>query len=274
MDRINLEVVERKENQGHIAKGNQPKWLLNGKWYKADRMGYEALAEVLTAFLLKQSNVSNFVAYEPVLIQYQGKKMPGCASQNFRGKNEMLVSFERLHRAHRGQGLAAALGEMKDPKQRIGYTVDFLEQTTGLSGVGEYLTLLLEADAFFLNEDRHTNNLAVIRNEQTKKFRLCPVFDHGLALLADLKDYPMDQNVYDCMSRVRAKPFDMDFDVQVKAAQALYGPQLKFSFTQSEILKRFDDLKELYSDAVLVRAEQILCEQMSKYPAYFCRGTM
>lgn len=270
MDRINLNAVERKGNQGHIAKGNQPKWLLNGKWYKADHMGCEALAEVLTARLLKQSNVFHFTAYEPVLIQYQGKEMPGCASQNFRGRHEMLVSFERLHRAYRGQGLAAVLGEMKEPQQRIRYTVDFLEQTTGLSGVGEYLTLLLEADAFFLNEDRHTNNLAVIRNEKTKGFRLCPIFDDGLALLADLGNYPVDQNVSDCISRVRAKPFDVDFDVQVKAARALYGPQLKFSFTQSEILKQLDDLRALYSDEVLVRAEQILWRQMGKYPEYFC----
>ena len=46
------------------------------------------------------------------------------------------------------------------------YTVDFIEQTTGLTGVGAYLTMLLELDSFFLNEDRHTNNLAVIRNEK------------------------------------------------------------------------------------------------------------
>lgn len=187
MDRSNLDAVGRKENQGRIPKWNQPKWMLDGKWFKVDHMGYEALAEVLTARLLKQSNVFNFVEYEPVLIQYQGKELPGCASKNF---------------------------------------------------------------------------------------RLCPIFDHGLALLADLKDYPVDESIYDCISRVRARPFDMDVAVQVKAAQALYGPQLKFSFTQSEILKRLDDVRELYSYAVLVRVEQILCEQMKKYPAYFCWGAM
>lgn len=92
----------------------------------------------------------------------------------------MLVPFERLHRAYKGQGLAAAFGGIDEPQERIRYTVDFIEQITGLTGVGEYLTLLLELDFFFLNEDRHTNNLAVIRNEKTKEFRLCPNFDNSL----------------------------------------------------------------------------------------------
>lgn len=90
---------------------------------------------------------------------------------------------------------------------------------------------------FFLNEDRHTNNLAVIRNEKTGKFRLCPIFDHGLALLSDLNDYPMDQNIYDSIRRVHAKPFDVDLDAQVEAAEELYGTQLRFSFVRRDISK-------------------------------------
>ena len=47
MDIINLDTVEQEPIQGHTSKGDQPKWQLDGKWYKADHMGYEALAEVL-----------------------------------------------------------------------------------------------------------------------------------------------------------------------------------------------------------------------------------
>ena len=268
MDRINLDAVEQEPIQGHTSKGDQPKWQLDGKWYKADHMGYEALAEVLISQLLKQSNVPDFVEYKPVLIQYQGKEIPGCVSKNFRRKDEMLVPFERLHRAYKGQGLAAALGGINEPQERIRYTVDFMEQTTGLTGVGEYLTFLLELDSFFLNEDRHTNNLAVIRNEKTKEFRLCPIFDNGLALLSDLNDYPLDKDVYDCIRRVRAKPFDMDFDVQVEATEELYGSQLKFSFARHDISKMLDAVRELYSSTVIARVEQTVYEQMRKYPVY------
>lgn len=268
MDRINLDAVEQEAIQGHTSKGDQPKWQLDGKWYKADHMGYEALAEVLISQLLKQSNVPDFVEYKPMLIQYQGKEIPGCVSKNFRRKDEMLVPFERLHRAYKGQGLAVALGGINEPQERIRYTVDFIEQTTGLTGVGEYLTFLLELDSFFLNEDRHTNNLAVIRNEKTKEFRLCPIFDNGLALLSDLNDYPLDKDVYDCIRRVRAKPFDMDFDVQVEATEELYGSQLKFSFARHDISKMLDAVRELYSSTVIARVEQTVYEQMRKYPVY------
>ena len=270
MDKINLDTVEQEPSQGHTSKGDQPKWQLKGKWYKADHMGYEALSEVVVSKLLKQSNVPDFVEYEPVRIhQYKGKDLPGCVSKNFRAKDEMLVPFEKLHRAYKGQGLAAALGGISEPQERIRYTVDFIERTTGLTGVGKYLTLMLELDSFFLNEDRHTNNLAVIRNEKTKEFRLCPIFDHGLALLSDLNDYPVDKDVYACISRVRAKPFDVDFDVQVEAAEMLYGPQLKLSFSRADVSKTLDSVRALYSNSVIARVEQTLYEQMRRYPVYF-----
>jgi len=269
MEMINLDAVERQPVQGHTSKGDQPKWQLNGKWYKADHMGYEAMAEVTISRLLKYSNVSDFVEYQPVLIRYTGKTHPGCVSKNFREKDEMLVPFERLHRAYMGQGLASVLGHMTDPQERIRYTVDFIEQTTGLTGVGPYLTQMLELDAFFLNEDRHTNNLAVIRNERTKEFRLCPVFDHGLSLLSDLNDYPLSQNTYHCIGRVRAKPFDLDFDVQVEAAETLYGIQLKLSFGKKEVSSELEFAKELYDEDICSRVETVLFEQMRKYPVYF-----
>lgn len=269
MDRIILDRIQQIQIQGNTSKGDQPKWLLEGTWYKADHMGYEGLAEVLISRLLKQSNASNFVTYEPVWIEYHGKETPGCSSKNFRAKDEMFVSFERLHRAYRGRGLAEALGSMGEPQERIRYTVDFVERTTGLTGVGQYLTLLLELDSFFLNEDRHTNNLAVIRNEKTHQFRLCPIFDNGLALLSDLNDYPVERDVYDCIHCVGAKPFDVDFDVQVEAAEALYGSQLKFSFARRDIPLILAPLRELYSDATLLRVEVTIYEQMRKYPVYF-----
>lgn len=269
MVRINLDAIEQESILGHTSKGDQPKWQLDGKWYKADHMGYEALAEVVVSQLLKQSNVPDFVEYRPVLIQYQGKEIPGCVSKNFRRKDEMLVSFERLHRTYKGRGLAAALGGINEPQGRIRYTIDFIEQTTGLTGVGKYLTLLLELDSFFLNEDRHTNNLAVIRNEKTKEFRLCPIFDNGLALLSDLNDYPLDKDVYDCIRCVRAKPFDLDFNVQVEAAEELYGMQLNLSFSRKEVSKELKFVTELYGEKIYCRVEQVLFEQMRKYQVYF-----
>ncbi len=38
--------------------------------------------------------------------------------------------------------------------------------------------LTLERDAFSLNEDRHTNNIAVITDEDMSTFRFCAIFDN------------------------------------------------------------------------------------------------
>lgn len=270
MKTIDLDSIAQEPKTGHTSKGDQPKWQVRGKWYKADHMGYEGLAEVLASRLLAKSNVRDFVAYDPVLIRCHGRERAGCVSANFRGRDEMLIPLERLHRAYRGgRGLAAELASFPSPEERLRYTVDFMEETTGLSGAGAYLTTILELDAFFLNEDRHTNNLAVIRGEQAREFRLCPIFDNGLGLLSDLNDYPLGADIYACIGRIRAKPFSASFDEQVEAANRLYGSRLKFSFGRrdvSEILKTMDGL---YPEAVLRRAEKILFEQMRKYSVFF-----
>ena len=38
------------------SKGNQEKWLADGRWYKLDLFGYEGLAEAVTSALLTQTN--------------------------------------------------------------------------------------------------------------------------------------------------------------------------------------------------------------------------
>lgn len=265
---VDLRQTGREPLQGHTSKGDQPKWQRQGNWYKADHMGYEALAEVVVSRLLKKSNVKDFVVYEPVRVLYEDEEKNACVSKNFRAKNEILLPFERLHRAYHGRSLAAELAHM-ETGEKIRYTVDFLEHTTGLHQVGKHLTMLLELDSFFLNEDRHTNNLAVIRNEDTKEYRLCPVFDNGLSLLSDLNDYPMGEDVYRCISRVKAKPFDQDFEEQVSAAEMLYGLQLRFSFTRNDLAAALEGLEEYYPMETIERVERILREQMRKYPVYF-----
>ena len=129
--------------------------------------------------------------------------------------------------------------------------------------------MILELDSFFLNEDRHTNNLSVIRNEKTGKYRLSPIYDNGLSLLSDLHDYPLEQDIYSMIARVQAKPFDRDFDLQTEAAEILFRPQLKFSFTAREATGELDALTEYYPKEIIDRVECIVLEQIRKYPVFF-----
>ncbi len=269
MQIIDLTAVKKEHIENHTSKGNQPKWHIGDKWYKADHMGYEALAEYVVSELLKKSNVENFVAYDLVGIKYDNKDCMGCVSDNFKNENEMLVSLEKLHRQYFGKGLADALAQIGNAKAKIRYTVNFTETVTELQDVGEYFALMLGIDAFFLNEDRHTNNIAVIRNEKTKLFKIAPIFDNGLSLLSDMNDYPAGGDVYENIKKVHAKPFDTDFDEQLNAAEELYGSKLKLYFKGSDVENLFGDLKGLYDEKIIQQAESVLYEQMRKYQYFF-----
>ena len=264
MQIVDFTGVDRIAREGHTSKGDQPKWKHADSWYKADHMGYEALSEIIVSRLLSWANADNFVIYHPVCIRYNGKEAPGCVSRNFMRKGEMLIPFERLHRAYEGQGLAQALASFDEVSDRIVYTVDFVERVTNLTGVGAYLTAILELDCLTLNEDRHTNNLAVLRNEETKEFRLCPIFDNGLSLLSDLNDYPLDDDLHACIERVKAKPFDQDHTEQVMSAEQLYGKQFTFCMAHEELRTELEQLSDLYSPQILQRVERVLLEQKRK----------
>ena len=71
MRKIKLTRAGQVERRGHTSKGDQPKWQVGETWYKADHMGYESLAEIVAARMLQRSAISDFVVYEPVLIQME-----------------------------------------------------------------------------------------------------------------------------------------------------------------------------------------------------------
>ena len=270
---------------GHSSKGNQMKWLQDGYWYKADQFGYESLAEVVTSRLLKKSSIENATLYEPVIIVYKDKEYRGCRSENFRSEEEMLVPLERLFRSHTTIGLAKQLARISSVREKIQYTEEVIHNITGMNEFGKYLATMLEMDAFFLNEDRHTNNISVLYNKNIDSYRLCPFYDMGLSLFADTKvDFPLGKDYFTCKENIVAKPFSRDFDIQMDAANELYGSYLKFSFSPMHIVDIVNELKKEYflstEDSVkgsvdgyteqeMHRVEEILRYQASKYGCFF-----
>lgn len=70
-----------------------------------------------------------------------------------------------------GESLAIRLTDFEEVTERIQYMVEQVERITEIEGFGKYITAMLEIDAFFVNEDRHTNNIAVIYNEKHRDIR-------------------------------------------------------------------------------------------------------
>lgn len=269
----------------HSSKGNQMKWRQEDCWYKADQFGYESLAEVVVSHLLEKSNILQATLYHPAIIIYHGKEYRGCYSENFRKPEELLIPLERLFRNHTTVGLAKQISLITDVKERIKYTETLVCKVTGIENFGEYLAKILEMDAFFFNEDRHTNNISLLYDKDADKYRLCPFYDMGLSLFADTKnEFPLKLDYFACKEKITAKPFSRDFDEQLDAANELYGCHLKFNFSANQITNIVEELKEKYlltEDDIAIgrvdgyteqefkRVEDTLRYQASKYKYMF-----
>lgn len=103
---------------------------------------------------------------------------------------------------------------------------------TGLKNFGEYMSQLLTIDAFFLNEDRHTHNIAVLMDSEGT-YHYCPVFDE-----------------------------------QLDAIEGLYGQHLKFHFS-SENVQTLLENEMYYPDDIKERVKRIILAQKRKYEYLF-----
>lgn len=245
------------------SKGNQLKWFSNGFWYKADYMGYEGLAERTVSTLLEKSSLREreYVRYVTEQISYHGQIFNGCRSRNFLEEGEQLITLERLFQNQYHVSLYQAIYRIPEVKDRVHFLVSQTEQITGLKDFGIYLNKMLTIDAMFLNEDRHTHNIAVILREDGS-YRLCPFFDHGGSLLSDTRmDYPMEGELYGLMDKVQAKTVSPDFTEQLDAAEELYGSHLLFSFTRKDVQDAIED-EPYYPGEVKERVARVVLERM------------
>lgn len=122
-----------------------------------------------------------------------------------------LITLERLFQSMCGESLNKAVYSIEDYSDRVRFLAEQTVQMTGLKDFGVYLSRLLTIDALFLNEDRHTHNIAVLLDDMGV-YHYCPVFDNGAALLSDTAmDYPMSEPVAGLMEEVRARTICCDW---------------------------------------------------------------
>lgn len=268
-------MVELFENQlkdfsRQSSKGNQLKWENDGIWYKADYTGYEGLAEFIVSQLLKKSSLGDeeYITYELENIQYKRSVYNGVRSENFIKDGEQLITLERLYKLKKGTSFLQAVWHFPEVEDRLDFFVNEVVKLTGLEDFGIYLSKMLTIDAFFLNEDRHMHNIAVLMKDDSS-YRLCPVFDNGASLLSDTKmDYPLVGDIFEMMDEVKAKTLCSDFDEQLDAVEKKFGYNIKFSFTKKDVdvlLAQAD----MYPEEVIERVRTILYQRIRKYGYLF-----
>ncbi len=280
MKQIRIETEMIHTGAEFTSKGNQKKWFQDGYWYKANQFGYEGVAESLCGMLLREAilgmqpaPLADITQYELVELLVGKEVLQGCCSKDFRRDGLQLIPLEKLYRQHMGESAAERLAQIRDVKERVQYLVDFVERATGLDDFGAYLTLMLEMDAFFLNEDRHLNNITVLWNAETDTYDYCPYYDMGLSLFADTReDFPLELDYEACRQKIHSKPFDRDFDVQLDAAQELYGYYLHFPWSATGIRRKVEQFFEKYPEVderIVSRVTETVVQQSRKYRYMF-----
>lgn len=267
-----IELFEQdiKTNDRQSSKGNQLKWLKQNTWYKADYIGYEGMAEYMVSNLLKSSNLEeeDYICYDTEEIHYGQVKYLGCSSADFLPEGWQLITLERLFQSFYGESLNRSIYRIGEVENRIRFLVEQTIRITGLEDFGKYMSRLLTIDAFFLNEDRHTHNMAVLMDEEGK-YHYCPVFDNGAGLLSDTTmDYPMSVETEELMGRVISKTFCQDFDTQLDAVEKLYGQHIKFDFREKDVQLLLES-ENYYSREIKERILYIILKQRRKYSYLF-----
>ncbi len=272
-----IELFEQdvKTNDRQSSKGNQLKWEKDAVWYKADYTGYEGLAEYTISHLLKYSSLKSdeYVLYTPVEIKYKSQVYRGVSSPNFLDSDWQIITLERLFKSKYNKSLNEIIWSTREMKDRISFLADSME-VLGLKGFGKYINKMLTIDAFFLNEDRHTHNIAVLMNSQGD-FAFCPIFDNGAGLLADTTmDYPIQNDVYELIKTVKAKTFSTSFDEQLEVSELLYGNNIHFYFIKSDVeeilsLRGNEGPASIYPLEERKRVRDIIFEQMRRYSYLF-----
>lgn len=232
------------------SKENQEKWLENDRWYKLDLFGYEGLAETVTSQLLQHSNIEElgfrYVTYCMERMKVHQRIRNGCSSSNFLMPGESILTLADLFRKGVGPDWQGVVARQPNLAGKVRWMVEQTIRLTELEQFGNYLTLLFEVDMLFGNEDRHLNNIAVLRRGE--KFDYCPIFDFGAGLLSNVRDYPMDIEPRSPMKLLRAQPLNTTFTRQVRAVRSFYGPQLQWTFTVAEITAALEEPLKFYAE--------------------------
>ena len=130
------------------------------------------------------------------------------------------MTLERLFEAHFNSNDPITNNQTLSTTEKFEQLMAQVEQFTGLD-VRQQIAQLFAIDALILNEDRHANNILFLYDPKEKTWALAPIFNNGLSLLSDEKDYLPGKPLTILKRKVKAKPLNSSFIKQL----ALYqGP--------------------------------------------------
>jgi len=191
-------------SRGTASGGCQRKNLVDGRWYKADTLGAESFAEVLS-YHVNQTFGFPSLRYEPGIWQMGRRTLPAVVSHDYSGGGNVL-SVETLIRKMSGQLWYSILYE-KSPAAKFEKLAEFLASYVG-EGIRQYLLDLFMTDFLNGNPDRHLSNIDMIYRDGF--YKMAPFFDYGLSwYVQDDVDEITSDNVMEAVESISFRPFNL-----------------------------------------------------------------
>ena len=215
------------------SEGTQDKFYYCDYWYKQNSMGDEASAEVIASTILSCSSLdeSEYVVYEDGMLNDKR----ACKSKDFLKEGESFYTLYRIYQLLESKKINEVT-RMMSVDERVEYVVSYFKEKINLD-LTEYFRKTFTLDLITLNEDRHYNNLGVIRTEDGT-YKEAPIFDNGKTFF--IGNYSINRylSFEENRERIIAKPFSNNPDKQA----ALFG--LGFQINFEELARRMDLLNE------------------------------
>lgn len=244
---------------GAISKGNQPKFIKADRFYKVDAMGYESISEVLVSEFLRYCEDVEYIDYFLEQVEYRGEVVDCCKSKIYTKEGESFISLYRLLNSF--SEFDEAIKKYKG-MDFVNYVVDRVKEITSLD-IRDYLRKMMLIDAIILNEDRHLNNILFL--EKNGEYSLGPIFDNGLSLLSDVKDYPLHKKHVDFTRMVKSRPFSTSFKKQVR-----YFPNKPLVIDFDGFIQKLEEIQSKIDDYIPFkkeeynRAKKVLLQQLER----------
>lgn len=136
------------------------------------------------------------------------------------------------------------MNHLNTPRERADYVLEFFSSHCSLD-LSDYFSKIFTLDAVILNEDRHFNNLGIVRCRDGS-YRTAPIFDHGKSLLVGNMSVRPDLELRECVRRTSAQPFSGSFETN----KALFGAG--FSIDTEKCLRLLSDEPDSFEKKILL----------------------
>ena len=201
------------DKEDRASTGWLMKWKIGDYWIKSSgytvNYTWESVAEALASTIAKDLNLEYCIEYKLCIINVDGVNLIGCISKDYNKPGLLELKVQRM--------VESSYLNRKNYFGESGYN-QLIKEIKELFDIDirKYLENTILIDSIILNSDRNLWNISIMLDKKTAQGHIAPIYDFGNSLgLASGKSGSF-YDEYKYSSGLRARPFDINFENQLK----------------------------------------------------------